>query len=68
MREIRTSGSEGGGVEPNRPSLPLSGATATALPALDSRFRGNDEEERQLVEISGFILGQPLRGETARPD
>ena len=24
MREIRTSGSEGGGVEPNRPSLPLS--------------------------------------------
>jgi hypothetical protein len=24
MREIRTSGSEGGGVEPNRRSLPLS--------------------------------------------
>ena len=24
MREIRTSGSEGGGTEPNRPSLPLS--------------------------------------------
>ncbi len=24
MREIRTSGSEGGGAEPNRPSLPLS--------------------------------------------
>ena len=24
MREIRLSGSEGGGVEPNRPSLPLS--------------------------------------------
>ena len=24
MREIRTSGSEGGGVEPNRPSLSLS--------------------------------------------
>jgi hypothetical protein len=23
MREIRTSGSEGGGAEPNRPSLPL---------------------------------------------
>ena len=27
------------------------GATAAALPALDSRFRGNDEKERQLVEV-----------------
>jgi hypothetical protein len=26
MREIRKSGSEGGGTEPNRPSLPLSSA------------------------------------------
>lgn len=28
MREIRTSGSEGGGTEPNRSSLPLSGCFA----------------------------------------
>src|SRR5438876_8712866 len=28
---------------------------------LDSRFRGNEEKERQLVEIFGFILGQALR-------
>lgn len=28
---------------------------------LDSRFRGNKEKERQLVEIFGFILGQALR-------
>ena len=27
------------------------GATAAALPALASRFRGNDEEERQLIDI-----------------
>ena len=31
MREIRTSGSEGGGVEPNRPSLPLSAIHAPSL-------------------------------------
>ena len=37
------------------------GATAAALPLLDSRFRGNDEKERQVVELSGFILGQALK-------
>jgi hypothetical protein len=33
MRETRTSGSEGGGAEPNRPSLPLS------IGAISSRRR-----------------------------
>ena len=31
MREIRPSGSEGGGVEPNRRSLPLSSLRRSAL-------------------------------------
>jgi hypothetical protein len=31
MREIRTSGSEGGGAETNRPSLPLSVPTGLRL-------------------------------------
>ena len=31
MREIRTSGSEGGGTEPNRPSLPLSRRVAQRM-------------------------------------
>src|SRR6266581_4338874 len=50
---------ESGGPEP-APGLNR-GATAVALPALDSRFCGDDENERQVVEISGFILGQALR-------
>jgi hypothetical protein len=32
------------------------GATAAALPSLDSRFRGNDDKDQQLLEFSGFIL------------
>ena len=34
MREIRTSGSEGGEAEPNRPSLPLSVCPPKSVPAL----------------------------------
>ena len=54
MREIRTSGSEGGGVEPNRLSLPLSeGRIRRLQPPVQARgrlwvpaFRGGDENER----------------------
>ena len=35
MREIRTSGSEGGGAEPNRLSLPLSAGEASLAPTRD---------------------------------
>ena len=47
MREIRTSGSEGGGCETNRFSLPLSELSAplAASAALDARFRGQGETE-----------------------
>jgi hypothetical protein len=45
MREIRQSGSEGGGTETNRPSLPL----YNSLKTLDSRFRENDTK--------GFMRG-----------
>jgi len=41
MREIRTSGSEGGGVETNRRSLPLSvttGISNAVKPGDDSQF------------------------------
>jgi len=43
-------------------SLPLArtGGNRFGLPALDSRFRGNDDREQQLVGFPRFILGQPL--------
>ncbi len=50
---------ESGGPEPACPWLEQ-GATAADLPPLDSRFRGNDDRQRQLVENPRFILGQPL--------
>jgi hypothetical protein len=37
------------------------GATAAALRTVDSRFCGNDEWQRQLVENSRFIFGKPLK-------
>ena len=37
------------------------GATAEGFPPLDARFRGNDEEDRQLFEMATFIFGQGLR-------
>jgi hypothetical protein len=43
MREIRTSGSEGGGVEPNRRSLPLSGQPLELVAPGFPLIRGNDE-------------------------
>src|SRR5260370_20062042 len=46
MREIRTSGSEGGGVESNRPSLPLSGRDRSSLVGLDSRCRAGLSGEK----------------------
>ena len=46
MREIRTSGSEGGGVEPNRRSLPLLlGQIGTGLRRCDEK---GDEKGRAL--------------------
>ena len=42
MREIRTSGSEGGGVEPNRPSLPLSWRHRLELSQAVARLSDDD--------------------------
>ncbi len=42
MREIRTSGSEGGGIEANRCSLPLSVLPGISIGATASQFREKD--------------------------
>ena len=49
MREIRTSGSEGGGTEPNRPSLPLSKrfAQCSSASAVSDRCQEYFELRRQ---------------------
>ena len=54
MREIRTSGSEGGGIETNRFSLPLSGRQGRSG-ALDPRFRGGDDI--LLMRFAPFQVG-----------
>ena len=73
MREIRTSGSEGGEAEPNRPSLPLSPlvplwAAAAAACASRSRVKHRRAEETLLAQRRRLEVqadGQAAGTETA---
>lgn len=59
MREIRTSGSEGGGTEPNRPSLPLSKRFAQCPGTVrrdQYREQANEASAEDSADASGLVI------------
>ena len=72
MREIRTSGAEGGGTEPNRPSLPLSeppiSGACPGPPAFEAVIQSRKLSNRRPRESGGpggkrlTSLGSRFRG------
>src|SRR5260370_12164996 len=59
MREIRTSGSEGGGVELNRASLPLSEQAPVTRPGFPLSRERRFQLHRINVRIRRLSLGNP---------
>ncbi len=67
MREIRTSGSEGGGVEYNRRSLPLSSLAWIPAGACPRAARSADPGAGMVTENNEFTLAKGRRdGQSAK--
>jgi len=66
MREIRTSGSEGGGIETNRRSLPLS-VTPAMLRSTGSSAFADDDTAELAARVSFHFSGIRCRKHRIRP-